>query len=164
MYIIKDRLEKIKATKQVARDKNMPFWSIALFDTIIAGLALTLIFSSFTSMGILIYFDNLDYKPYYADMLVMNNYWVIGLWAFGFFMISDKMVVVFINIHALKIKYMALGIQKLDMYFWRKTGKDAPVSNMLLKFQTNFMKLPKPLRFLFMMSGIILWGVVNLIY
>lgn len=163
MNLVQVKLQQIKDTKVLAREKNMPMWSVALLDTLLIGVALTLIFSSFTSLGLLFYFEGLDYKPYYADGIVMNNYWSLALWGFGYFMISDKMVVLFIHIHAYKIKLMGRGIQKLDMYFWKKTGKDAPVSNLLLKFQNKYMKLPKPIRFLILSSGMILWVAINFI-
>ncbi len=135
---------RIKETKKVARDKNNAVWVIPIFDSILVSIFL----SWQLSIGIWIVFDTWQntqvYPPWYMDML-----WQVSSFSFTIFLsiimltILDKMILFFIHIHFLVNKLVLRGISKLDMYLWKKTGRDSVITNAIWKMQTKFMSKSK---------------------
>lgn len=143
----------------------MPFWNMALLDMSVIGIFFTLQLTTFSNFWVLSYFDSLDYLPYFSNFIIENCTWVfLGIWGMVyFFTMSEKITLIFINFHALKIKYIGKAISWLDMYLWKKTGKDSPASSLLLKINSKIMKLPKPVRFMLPMVWVIVWLSYNLL-
>ena len=55
--------------------------------------------------------------------------------------ILDKMIVIFIHVHAFLNKITFKVINKLDMWLWKKTGKDSIISSALLRLQIKFQSM-----------------------
>ena len=136
--------EKIKATKKVARDKNIGVWWMPVFDSFL----ITVYLSWQLSVGVWIALDawqsGQDYVPWYMDSL-----WEISSFSLTIFMsiitftILDKIILFFIYMHSYANKLVLQGITKLDMYLWRKTGRDTVVTNFIWKMQRKYMSRSK---------------------
>ena len=136
--------EKIKTTKKVARDKNIGVWWMPVFDSFL----ITIYFSWQLSVGVWIALDawqsGQDYVPWYMDSL-----WEISSFSLTIFMsiitftVLDKIILFFIYVHSYANKLVLQGITKLDMYLWRKTGRDTVVTNFIWKLQRKYMSRSK---------------------
>ena len=132
--------EKIKDTKKVARDKNVGVWWLPVFDSFL----ITIYLSWQLSVGVWILLDawqsGQDYVPWYMDTL-----WEVSSFSLTIFMsiitftILDKIILFFIYVHSYANKLVLQGITKLDMYLWRKTGRDTVVTNFIWKLQRKYM-------------------------
>ena len=80
------------------------------------------------------------YIPWYMDSL-----WEFSSFSLSIFMsiitftILDKLILFFIYVHSYANKIVLGGIAKLDMYLWRKTGRDTVVTNFTWKLQRKYM-------------------------
>ena len=136
--------KKIKDTKKVAQEKNIGVWLIPVFD----ALLITIYLSWQLSVGVWILLDTWQsaqlYVPWYMDSL-----WEVSSFSFTIFMsiitftILDKIILFFIYLHAYANKLVLRGISKLDMYLWRKTGRDTVITNAIWKLQGKFMSRSK---------------------
>ena len=125
--------DKIKDTKKVARDKNVGVWWLPVFDSFL----ITIYLSWQLSVGVWILLDawqsGQDYVPWYMDTL-----WEVSSFSLTIFMsiitftILDKIILFFIYFHSYANKLVLRGIGKLDMYLWRKTGRDTVVTNAIV--------------------------------
>jgi hypothetical protein len=85
-----------------------------------------------------------DYIPWYMDSL-----WEISSFSLSIFMsiitftVLDKIILFFIYVHSYANKLVLQGITKLDMYLWRKTGRDTVVTNFIWKLQRKYMSRSK---------------------
>ena len=135
---------KIKDTKKVAQEKNIGVWLIPVFD----ALLITIYLSWQLSVGVWILLDTWQsaqpYVPWYMDSL-----WEVSSFSLTIFMsiitftILDKIILFFIYLHAYANKLVLRGISKLDMYLWRKTGRDTVITNAIWKLQGKFMSRSK---------------------
>jgi len=160
--------QKIKDTKKVAQDKNIGVWLIPVFDS----LLITMYLSWELSMGVWFMLDSWQsgqpYVPWY-----MGTLWEVSSFSFTIFMsiitftILDKIILFFIYLHAYANKLVLRGISKLDMYLWRKTGRDTVITNAIWKLQSKFMSRSKKQRKLMTMAfvGVIIsyygWLIVT---
>ena len=138
---------KIKDTKKVAQEKNIGVWLIPVFD----ALLITIYLSWQLSVGVWILLDTWQsaqpYVPWYMDSL-----WEVSSFSLTIFMsiitftILDKIILFFIYLHAYANKLVLRGISKLDMYLWRKTGRDTVITNAIWKLQGKFMGRSKKQR------------------
>ena len=136
--------EKIKDTKKVARNKNIGVWWLPVFDSFL----ITIYLSWQLSVGVWILLDAWQgghtYIPWYMDTL-----WEVSSFSLTLFMsiitftILDKIILFFIYVHSYAIKLVLQGITKLDMYLWRKTGRDTVITNAIWKLQRKFMSRSK---------------------
>ena len=136
--------EKIKDTKKVARDKNVGVWWLPVFDSFL----ITIYLSWQLSVGVWILLDawqgGQDYVPWYMDTL-----WEVSSFSLTIFMsiitftILDKIILFFIYVHSHANRLVLQGIAKLDMYLWRKTGRDTVVTNFNMETAT---KVHEPLK------------------
>ncbi len=143
----KNYFTKIKDTKKVARDKNIGVWWMPVFDAFL----ITLYLSWELSMGVWFVLDTWQssqtYIPWYMDTL-----WQVSSFSLTIFMsiitftILDKIILFFIFVHSFANKLVFKGINRLDMYLWRKTGKDSVVSNFMWKIQSKYMSRSKKQR------------------
>ena len=125
---------KIKDTKKVAREKNIGVWLLPVFDAFLITLYLSWELSSF-SLTIF--------------MSIIT------------FTILDKIILFFIYVHSYANKLVLQGITKLDMYLWRKTGRDTVVTNAIWKLQRKYMSRSKKERKIITMVFI---GMIGLYY
>ena len=139
--------DRIKQTKKVARDKNVAIWLAPVFNSLI----FTIYLSWQLSIGTWIVLDTWQnaqtYIPWYMDIL-----WKVSSFSLTIFMtiitftILDKIILFFIYVHAYANKLILQGINKLDMYLWKKTGRDAVFANAIWKIQRKFMSKSKKQR------------------
>ncbi len=152
--------DKIKDTKKVARDKNVGVWWLPVFDSFL----ITIYLSWELSVGVFILLDawqsGQDYVPWYMDTL-----WEVSSFSLTIFMsiitftILDKIILFFIYFHSYANKLVLQGISKLDMYLWRKTGRDTVVTNAIWKLQRKFMSRSKKERKIMTMAFVGMIGV-----
>ena len=145
--------DKIKQTKKVAKEKNIGIWLLPVFNS----LVFTIYLSWQLANGIWIILDTWQnaqtYIPGYMDIL-----WQVSPFSITIFMIVitltilDKIILFFIYIHAYANKLILKGISKLDMYLWKKTGKDTVFTNAIWKIQGKFMRRSKRQRKLIAMA------------
>jgi len=145
--------ERIKQTKKVARDKNIGVWQIPVLNS----LLFTMYLSWQLSIGVWILLDSWQsaqtYIPWYMDTL-----WQVSSFSITIIMciisltILDKIILFFIYIHAYANKLILQGISKLDMYLWKKTGRDTVFTNAIWKIQGKFMRRSKRQRKLIAMA------------
>jgi hypothetical protein len=136
--------DKIKDTKKVARNKNIGVWWLPVFDSFL----ITIYLSWQLSVGVWILLDAWQgghtYIPWYMDTL-----WEVSSFSLTLFMsiitftILDKIILFFIYFHSYANKLVLQGITKLDMYLWRKTGRDTVITNAIWKLQRKFMSRSK---------------------
>ena len=154
--------KKIKDTKKVAQEKNIGVWLIPVFD----ALLITIYLSWQLSVGVWILLDTWQsgqpYVPWYMDSL-----WEVSSFSLTIFMsiitftILDKIILFFIYLHAYANKLVLRGISKLDMYLWRKTGRDTVITNAIWKLQGKFMSRSKKQRKLMTMAFV---GMIGTYY
>jgi len=145
--------ERIKQTKKVARDKNIGIWLLPVFNSLI----FTMYLSWQLSIGVWVLLDSWQsaqtYIPWYMDTL-----WQVSSFSITIIMciisltILDKIILFFIYIHAYANKLILQGISKLDMYLWKKTGRDTVFTNAIWKIQGKFMRRSKRQRKLMAMA------------
>ena len=153
---------KIKDTKKVAQEKNIGVWLIPVFD----ALLITIYLSWQLSVGVWILLDTWQsgqpYVPWYMDSL-----WEVSSFSLTIFMsiitftILDKIILFFIYLHAYANKLVLRGISKLDMYLWRKTGRDTVITNAIWKLQGKFMGRSKKQRKL---MTVVFIGMIGVYY
>jgi hypothetical protein len=139
--------ERIRQTKKVARDKNIGIWMLPVFNSLI----FTMYLSWQLSIGTWILLDSWQnaqtYIPWYMDAL-----WKVSPFSITIFMsiitftILDKIILFFIHVHAYANKLILQGISKLDMYLWKRTGRDTVFTNAIWKIQGKFMRRSKKQR------------------
>jgi len=75
------------------------------------------------------------------------------------FTILDKIILFFIYVHSYANKLVLQGITKLDMYLWRKTGRDTVITNAIWKLQRKYMSRSKKERKIMTMAFVGMIGV-----
>ena len=150
---------KIKHTKKVAREKNIGVWWLPVFDSFL----ITLYLSWELSLGVWFVLDTWQssqiYIPWYMDTL-----WEVSSFSLTIFMsiitftILDKIILFFIYVHSYANKLVLKGITKLDMYLWRKTGRDTVITNFIWKLQRKYMSRSKKERKLMTLAFVGLIG------
>ena len=137
-------LVKIKETKKVAREKNVGVWWLPVFDSFL----ITIYLSWQLSVGVWIVLDawqsGQTYIPWYMDSLLeLSSFSITIFMSIITFTILDKIILFFIYVHSYANKMVLQGITRLDMYLWRKTGKDTVVTNAIWKLQRKYMSRSK---------------------
>ena len=127
---IKQGIQKIKATRQYAREKNVPNWYMSLIGGIliafIASTVLTLYSILFVSMSnpnsliIFAFSHTVISYPFLLTFFIMMS--------IGPFLIKTMIYFTY-----LIQKALMKGINKLDMVLWKRTGKDSLASNFIIK-------------------------------
>jgi len=145
--------DKIKQTKKVARDKNIGIWMLPVFNSLI----FTMYLSWQLSIGVWFLLDSWQsaqtYIPWYMDTLwQVSSFSITIIMSIITFTILDKIILLFIYFHAYANKLILQGISKLDMYLWKKTGKDTVFTNAIWKIQGKFMRRSKRQRKLIAMA------------
>jgi hypothetical protein len=136
------------------------------------SLIFTMYLSWQLSIGVWILLDSWQsgqtYIPWYMD-----NLWQVSSFSITIIMsiitltILDKIILFFIYLHAYANKLILQGISKLDMYLWKKTGRDTVFTNAIWKIQGKFMRRSKKQRKLMAMAfaGVIVfyygWVIVT---
>ena len=153
-YYFSNYIDKIKATKKLAREKNVPVWHIPLANSI-GMLILTAVYMSvYTWIAIVDMENSFDYIPSWWNTFIgIANYLPLIYLGVLSFTVLDKVLIVFILFQASLTKSIFNGIQKLDHKIWRKTGKDSYVANKIWWVQQKWMGLDKKKRQKIMVIG-----------
>jgi len=143
----RDYIDRVKSTKKLARDKNVPIWMIPFANAMGIILLTSIYLSIYTWIGITNMEANMQYIPYWWTTIVSMANWLplIYLGAITFTLL-DKILIVFILFQAALTKSVFYGIQKLDHKIWRKTGRDSYVANKIWWIQQKWMGLDKSKR------------------
>ena len=144
MNFFKKRYTKIKDdAKKFASSKNVPEQSFSFFMV----LQFLLIGTSIISIATLYLISMLPIQDSIFTTLALNmvlpGWFIILLFGFGkYFFYAKILEIYYFN------KALSKGINKLDMYWWRKYRKQSPVTEALSKMQTKTgtakRKLTKP--------------------
>ena len=140
----KNYFTKIKNTQKVCRDKNIGVWWLPVFDSFL----ITIYLSWQLSFGVWILFDSWQsgqtYIPWYMDSLwQLSSYSLTIFMCIITFTILDKIILFFIYVHSYANKLVLQGITRLDMYFWKKTGRDTVITNFIWKLQRKYLSRSK---------------------
>ena len=132
---IQDQLARIKATKKLAKELNAHPWHSSVFNALYLTVALCVVGSFYTWVAMDNFDDTLQYQPWWmdaawsvADYIPFVYLGIILLFAI------DKFIIFFIHIQAFILRQILKGIQKVDIWYWRKTGKEAVITNAFNKF------------------------------
>ena len=151
-------IDKIKATKKLAREKNVPVWHIPLANSIGMLILTSIYMSVYTWVAIVDMEKNFDYIPFWWGTFTYIANWspLIYLGVLCFTML-DKVLTVFILFQASLTKSIFNGIQKADHKIWRKTGKDSYIANKIWWVQQKWMGIDKKNRQRIMVVGFIVF-------
>ena len=138
---LKNYFQRIKNTKKFAREKNT-HWIFPVFD----ALVISLLFSWELSIGSWIILDRISQADVMQESFVKflwesSTYLFLAYFAILCLTVLDRMIVIFIHVHAFLNRLTFKAINKIDMWLWRKTGKDSVISTALLRFQIKFQSL-----------------------
>ena len=145
--IFQNYIDKIKETKKLARQKNVPIWEIPLANSIGIIILTSVYLSVYTWIAIVDVENNMDYVPMWWSTLISIANW-LPLIYFGtlVFTMLDKVLIVFILFQASLTKGIFYGIQKIDHKIWRKTGRDSYVANKIWWMQQKWIGIDKKKR------------------
>ena len=157
----REYIDKVKATKKLARDKNVPIWEIPLANAVGMILLTAVYMSIYSWIAIVDIEKNFDYIPFWWNTFIGIANWLpliyLGVMCFT---LLDKVLTIFILFQAALTKGIYAGIQKLDHKIWRKTGRDSVIANKIWGIQQKWMGIDKAKRRKIMacaMIGFIIW-------
>ena len=139
-YYFSNYIDKIKATKKLAREKNVPVWHIPLANSI-GMLILTAVYMSvYTWIAIVDMENSFQYIPsWWHTFIEIANYLpLIYLGVLSFTMLHHVLTV-FIIFQAAVTKGIFNSIAKIDHKIWRKTGKDSYIANKIWWVQQKWL-------------------------
>ena len=139
-----DYIARIKATKKLAREKNVPVWLIP-FANSVGLILLTAVYLGVYTLVVLVDMEkNMDYVPAWWKMLVVHAD-LIPLIYFAVISLTmlDKVLITIIIIQSAITKSIFKIIQKTDHKIWRKTGKDSYIANKIWWLQQKWVGLDK---------------------
>ena len=140
----RDYIDKVKATKKLAREKNVPIWHIPLANAMGMIILTAVYMSVYTWIAIVDIEKNFDYIPSWWNLFIDVANWLpliyLGVLSFT---VLDKVLTIFILFQAAVTKSIFNIIQKADHKIWRKTGKDSVIANKIWWVQQKWMGLDK---------------------
>ena len=140
----RDYIDKVKATKKLAREKNVPIWHIPLANAMGMIILTAVYMSVYTWIAIVDIEKNFDYIPSWWNLFIDVANWLpliyLGVLSFT---VLDKVLTIFILFQAAVTKSIFNIIQKADHKIWRKTGKDSVIANKIWWIQQKWMGLDK---------------------
>ena len=147
MSYLHDYIARIKATKKLAREKNVPVWLIPFANSVGLILLTAVYLGVYTLVALVDMEKNMDYVPVWWNMLVVHADWIPLIY---FAVISltmlDKVLITIIIIQSAITKSIFEIIQKTDHKIWRKTGKDSYIANKIWWLQQKWIGLDKRIR------------------
>ncbi len=136
----KQRIDALLAVKKVARENNLPVWQMPVMDSI----GLSLLISIYASYEVWDWFNHMqEMKIGFTWLEPFLLYLPVFFFFTIFATILDKIAIVFVHIHSKLAKGVMIGISRLDMKIWRKTGRESVVANAMWKVQRKWMSLSK---------------------
>ena len=140
-------IARIKATKNLAREKNVPVWLIPFANSVGLILLTAVYLGVYTLVALVDIEKNMNYVPVWWNTLVVHADWIPLIY---FAVISltmlDKVLIIIITIQSAITKSIFEIIQKTDHKIWRKTGKDSYIANKIWWIQQKWIGLDKRIR------------------
>ena len=149
--------KKIQDTRKFAREKNS-IWILPVFD----ALVISVLFSWQLSVGTWMLLDKLSTSNVFSESYIKflwesSTYFFLVYFGILCATVLDKLIVVFIHMHAFLNNLTYKAINKIDMWLWRKTGKDSVIATAMLRFQMKFQSLSlKKRRAIVLIAGMFL--------
>lgn len=139
---IRGRVAKIKSTKQLTAQYGMTIiWWIFLLESIKACLFITAIG---VLAGIFVIVQVRAALPaYMANSFIFDllSYALLPFFfAVSFLYLAYYIIMLQITIWRLFLKFEMWALGKLDLFLWKKTGKDAPIASFLASLQAKAAK------------------------
>ena len=136
-------ISKIKETKKIARQKNIAIWYMPLIDS----LLITYFVSWMISYHSWIFLGN--YQDLSGTSIQMKWLWEFSVhfpfvfWGILLVTVLPKLIHAMILVHHYAMKAVFLGINKFDLWYWRKYKKESVLANAIWKSQGQFMGMDK---------------------
>ena len=149
--------QKIKDTKKFAREKNT-IWILPVFD----ALVISVLFSWQLSVGAWILLGNLSTANMFSESYIKflwesSTYFFLVFFGILCVTVLDNLILIFIHLHSFLNNLTYKAINKIDMWLWRKTGKDSVIATAMLRFQMKFQSLSlKKRRAIVLIAGMFL--------
>ena len=154
---LRDYIKRIKDTKKFAREKST-LWVFPLFDS----LVISVLFSWELSVGSWLVLGKISeasmiQESYLKFLWESSTYFFLIYFGILCITVLDKLIVIFIHMHAFLNNLTYKAINKIDMWLWRKTGKDSVIATAMLKFQMKFQSMSlKKRRAIVLIAGMFL--------
>ena len=165
MKYLNDYIARIKATKKLARDKNVPVWLIPLANSVGLILLTTVYLGVYTLVALVDMEKNMDYVPVWWKILVGHADWLpLIYFAVICLTMLDKVLITIIIVQSAITKSIFEIIQKADHKIWRKTGKDSFIANKIWWLQQKWVGLNKRIRAMIIIQFLIVfvsWTVLR---
>ena len=141
MQYLRNYWQQIKATKKFAREKNT-IWVLPVFD----ALVISVLFSWELSVGTWMFIEkiriaNILQESYIKFLWESSTYLFLVYFGILCLTVLDKIIVIFIHIHSLLNNLTYRVINKIDMWLWKKTGKDSVIATAMLRLQMKFQSM-----------------------
>jgi len=135
---IKSQIGKIKATRKLANEMNAHPWHASVFDALYLTVGLCIVGSFYTWVAIENFENALVYSPSWFPIIWQIADYIPFIYLGAIFLlVIDKFIIFFIHIHSFILKKIMIGIQKVDIWYWRRTGKEAIITNAFGKFNNK---------------------------
>lgn len=136
-------ISKIRDCKKYARQKNVAVWFIPLFDSLIITyfVSWTISYHTWVFMG---NFQDVAGSSIYMQWLwEASVYFPFMIWGGLVATVIPKLMRVMILVHHYAMKAVFIGINKFDLWYWRKYRKESFLANAIWKSQSQIMGIDK---------------------
>ena len=165
MKYLHDYIARIKATKKLAREKNVPVWLIPFANSVGLILLAAVYLGVYTLVALVDMEKNMDYVPVWWKILVGHADWLpLIYFAVICLAMLDKVLITIIIVQSAITKSIFEIIQKADHKIWRKTGKDSFIANKIWWLQQKWVGLNKRIRAMIIIQFLIVfvsWTVLR---
>ena len=165
MSYLHDYIARIKATKKLAREKNVPVWLIPFANSVGLILLAAVYLGVYTLVALVDMEKNMDYVPVWWKILVGHADWLpLIYFAVICLTMLDKVLITIIIVQSAITKSIFEIIQKADHKIWRKTGKDSFIANKIWWLQQKWVGLNKRIRAMIIIQFLIVfvsWTVLR---
>ena len=165
MSYLHDYIARIKATKKLAREKNVPVWLIPFANSVGLILLTAVYLGVYTLVALVDMEKNMDYVPVWWKILVGHADWLpLIYFAVICLAMLDKVLITIIIVQSAITKSIFEIIQKADHKIWRKTGKDSFIANKIWWLQQKWVGLNKRIRAMIIIQFLIVfvsWTVLR---
>ena len=165
MSYLHDYIARIKATKKLAREKNVPVWLIPFANSVGLILLTAVYLGVYTLVALVDMEKNMDYVPVWWKISIVHADWLpLIYFAVICLTMLDKMLITIIIVQSAITKSIFEIIQKADHKIWRKTGKDSFIANKIWWLQQKWVGLNKRIRAMIIIQFLIVfvsWTVLR---
>ena len=150
MYLIRKQISKIKNTKRLASEKNAHPWHASVFDALYLTIGIVVVGSFYTWVALDNFEQSMAYVPSWMPLVwQISDYLPFVYLGTILLFFIDKLIIMFIYIHSFILKKLMILIQKVDIWYWRRTGKEAVVTNAMWKLTGKYRSMDTKQRKMF---------------